>query len=105
MQAKSQHKEGNPSWFSARDKGLGDIIHQLLSGEDVDVEEEVRGLSQQNGGSGGDDDDVMEDAPGSNSQPEHHRQGSGGAGPDATGGDPREEGEFSREGGADGGRA
>lgn len=105
MQAKSQHKEGNPSWFSARDKRLGDIIHQLLSGEEADVEEEVRGL--QGGGSGGgdDDDDVMEDAPGSNQQPEHHRQGSGGAGADATGGDPRAEGEASRGGGADGGRA
>ena len=47
----------------------------------------------------------MEDVEGTNPDAEHHRHGSGGAGPDATGGDVREEGQHSRDGGADGGRA
>ena len=39
-------------------------------------------------------------------QPEHGRHGStGGVGADATGGDPSTEGQHSRDGGADGGRA
>ncbi|KAJ9626526.1 hypothetical protein H2203_004159 [Taxawa tesnikishii (nom. ined.)] len=103
MQAKSQHKDGTPSWFSARDQRIGEIINQLLAGEDVDVENEVQNI--QNGGDDdqGGDDDIMEDV--EDTQPDHHRQGSGGAGPDATGGDPREEGEDSRRGGEDGGRA
>lgn len=104
MQSKSQHAEGKTNWFSARDKRLGEIINQLLSGEDVDVETEVQNLRNSDGdGDGGDDDDVMEDAPG----PDHNRRASstGGAGADATGGDPNLEGQASREGGADGGRA
>ena len=52
-----------------------------------------------------DDDETMEDVDGADEDPSHQRGGSGGAGPDATGGDVREEGEQSREGGADGGRA
>lgn len=102
MQSKSQHREGKANWFSSRDKRLGDIINQLLSGEDVDVESEVRTL-RHDGGADDDDDDVMEDA----QSPDHGRRGSstGGAGADATGGDPSEEGRASREGGADGGRA
>lgn len=104
MQSKSQHKEGNANWFSTRDKRLGDIINQLLSGEEVDVELEVQNLRQGDGGAGpDDDDDVMEDV----QAPEHGRRGSstGGAGADATGGDPSVEGRASRDGGADGGRA
>lgn len=105
MQSKSQHAEGKANWFSARDKRLGDIINQLLAGEDVDVESEVQNLRQGGGDddAGDDDDDVMEDV----QEPEHNRRGSrtGGAGADATGGDPSVEGQASREGGADGGRA
>jgi len=108
MQSKSQHKDGTASWFSHRDQNLGDIVNQLLQGEEVDVEEEVANMRQQNGDrgpDGGDNDEAMEDAPGPDAGDEHHRQGSGGAGQDATGADPREEGEGSRRGGADGGRA
>ena len=43
LQAKSQHPNGDPSWFSARDKRLGEIINQVLGGEEVDVGFEVRG--------------------------------------------------------------
>ncbi|KAL1306974.1 hypothetical protein AAFC00_005608 [Neodothiora populina] len=107
MQAKSQHREGKSSWFSARDKRLGEIVNQLLAGQDVDVEAEVENLRNGSGGNDHEDDDdddhVMDDVPG----PDHNRRGSttGGAGADATGGDPNVEGQASREGGADGGRA
>lgn len=101
MQAKSQHKEGDQDWFSSRDQRLGQIVDSLLSGEDVDVAGEVADLRQS--GSGGDSggagggagEDLMD----------LDRQETGGAGADATGGDIREEGEESRDGGADGGRA
>lgn len=101
MQSKSQHKDGNLSWFSPRDKKTGDIINQFLNGEDVDVDQELDQVRQSRGDD--DDDDMMEDVP----EPEHERRGSrtGGAGADATGGDPNVEGQASREGGADGGRA
>ena len=104
MQSKSQHAEAKSNWFSARDKRLGEIINQLLSGEQVDVEAEVQSLRQNHGGpDNDDDDDTMEDV----QAPEHNRRASstGGAGANATGGDPNVEGQASREGGADGGRA
>ena len=76
----------------------------LLQGEDVDVEHEIANLPRPS--PGGDDDETMEDVEGTHHDPNHNHGGSsGGAGPDATGGDIREEGEESREGGADGGRA
>ena len=109
MQSKSQHKEGTPSWFSQRDQHLGEIVDQLLQGDEVDVQQEVSTLGRPDrGGDNGDqggDDDVMEDVQGPDAGNDHHRAGSGGAGADATGGDPREEGEDSRRGGAEGGRA
>ena len=102
MQSRSQHSSGDADWFSQRDQRLGQIVDLLLSGEEVDVEREVQDIRQNgSGGDGGADgqgggaDDLMD----------LDRQETGGAGPDATGGDPREEGETSREGGADGGRA
>ncbi|KAF2083545.1 hypothetical protein K490DRAFT_51411 [Saccharata proteae CBS 121410] len=100
MQSKSQHPNGDPSWFSPRDQKIGQIVDMLLSGEEIDVQDELRQIPSQPRGD--DDDEMMEDASGNT---EHHRQGSGGAGADATGGDIRNEGEESREGGADGGRA
>ncbi|KAE8355546.1 proteasome complex subunit Rpn13 ubiquitin receptor-domain-containing protein [Aspergillus coremiiformis] len=104
LQSKSQHERGDPSWFSPRDLKLGDIVNALLQGEDVDVEHEIANLPR--GPSGGDDDETMEDVEGVDHNPNHNHSGnSGGAGADATGGDIREEGEESREGGADGGRA
>lgn len=104
LQSKTQDPKGNHNFWSARDKKLGVIVNTLLQGEDVDVQAEIataRGPS----GDDGDDDATMEDVEGTNHDAEHHRGGSGGAGPDATGGDVREEGQEAREGGADGGRA
>lgn len=103
LQSRSQHREGDPAWFSARDLKLGQIVNTLLQGEEVDVEEAIASLPRDEGGSGGDEDATMEDV--ADQAPEHHRGGSGGAGPGATGGDVREEGQEAREGGADGGRA
>lgn len=105
LQSKSQHAHGDPSWFSPRDLKLGQIVDQLLQGEEVDVEQEIANIPSHQGGQDGDDDEAMEDVEGTGGGTEHHRQGSGGAGADATGGDIREEGEGPREGGADGGRA
>ena len=105
MQSRSQHPQGNPEWFSSRDLKLGQIVHALLQGEEVDVQEEISNLPSDQNGPGGDDDETMEDVEGTGHSEEHHRGGSGGAGPGATGGDIREEGQESREGGADGGRA
>lgn len=70
----------------------------------MNVAEEI---AQIQGGDGGNDDgdETMEDVEGYGGSESHHRSGSGGAGPDATGGDVREEGAGAREGGADGGRA
>jgi 26S proteasome regulatory subunit N13 len=104
MQSRSQHEDGDPSWFSPRDLKLGEIVDVLLQGEEVDVEQEIANLPSRP--SGGDDDETMEDVEGTDhDRGRYHSTGSGGAGPDATGGDVREEGQESREGGADGGRA
>jgi hypothetical protein len=105
LQSKSQHERGNPAWFSSRDLKLGQIVNTLLQGEDVDVQAAIANLPRDEGGDGGDDDETMEDVEGTGHDAEHRLGASGGAGPDATGGDVREEGEESREGGADGGRA
>ncbi|KAJ9202066.1 hypothetical protein DTO207G8_56 [Paecilomyces variotii] len=103
LQSKSQHERGNPSYFSPRDLKLGEIVHTLLQGEEIDVSQEIANLPR--GPDGGDDDETMEDVEGVDHDPNHNHSGSGGAGMDATGGDIREEGQGSREGGADGGRA
>lgn len=103
LQSQSQHEDGDASWFSPRDLKIGEIVDTLLQGEEVDVESEIANLPHR---SSGDDDETMEDVEGTDhDQRRHHSTGSGGAGPDATGGDVREEGQESREGGADGGRA
>jgi hypothetical protein len=103
MQSKSQSKEGHDSWFSQRDQRLGQIIDALLQGEDVDVQGEIEDMARGGGDDGGADGegDLMDLDGG----PGLERRETGGAGQDATGGDPRAEGESSREGGADGGRA
>ena len=105
LQSRSQHPQNDPSWFSARDLKLGEIVNSFLQGEEVDVREEMNNLPNGQQGPDQDDDEPMEDVEGTDHDPNHHRGGSGGAGPGATGGDIREEGEQSREGGADGGRA
>ncbi|KAK4507001.1 hypothetical protein PRZ48_000735 [Zasmidium cellare] len=100
MQSKARGDD--PSWFSPRDQRIGQIIDSLLQGEDVDVAGELEEVRRGGDGSGPNGDaDAME----VDSGPSLERQETGGAGQDATGGDPREEGEASREGGADGGRA
>lgn len=105
LQSKSQHPKGDPSWFSERDLKIGHIVEFILNGEDVDVQAELAAV-QNSGGPSGDDDETMEDVEGTDHSTNRNRHGStGGAGPGATGGDIREEGEESREGGADGGRA
>ena len=105
LQSRSQHESADASWFSARDLKLGQIVNTLLQGEDIDVQQAIADLPADQDGPDGDDDATMEDVEGQNHDPDHHRGGSGGAGPDATGGDIREEGQEAREGGADGGRA
>lgn len=107
LQSRSQHPQGDPAWFSARDLKLGTIVDNLLQGEDVDVHQQMAELPRdQHGPDDDDDDEPMEDVEGTDHDANRRPSQSGpGAGPDATGGDFREEGEESREGGADGGRA
>jgi len=104
MQAKSQARNGDASWFSPRDLKIGDIVDRLLQGEEVDPKQELS-LVSHNDDQDEDNDEPMEDVEGARRPHDHHSGGSGGAGPDATGGDVRQEGESSREGGADGARA
>lgn len=102
LQSRSQHPEGDPSWFSPRDLKLGEIVDKLLQGDEVNVQEEVANISNQQSGQGGRDGDTeMQDA-----APEGH----GGAHDNSAGGepstgDPANEGEGSRGGGASGGQA
>lgn len=90
--------QGDPSWFSARDLKIGSIVNRLLQGDEVNVDEEVANISNDRGDG---DDETMEDA-----APESHGdiQGNIGSG-DPFMGNPGNEGEEAREGGADGGRA
>ncbi|RDA84439.1 hypothetical protein CP532_2129 [Ophiocordyceps camponoti-leonardi (nom. inval.)] len=104
MQSKPQSRFGDLSWFSPRDRMIGHIVHRLLQGEEVNVTAELAAV-RNSGDRRDDDDEPMEDAEGLRRPHDHPGGGSGGAGPDATGGDIREEGEGSREGGADGARA
>jgi 26S proteasome regulatory subunit N13 len=104
LQSKPQSRTGDASWFSPRDQKIGQIVDSLLQGDAVNVSEEIAQV-RSGDGNNDDEDETMEDAEGHGDSSEHHRGGSGGAGPDATGGDVREEGAGSREGGADGGRA
>jgi 26S proteasome regulatory subunit N13 len=107
LQSRSQHESSDPASFSARDLKLGQIVNTLLQGEDVDVQQAIANLPGDEDAPDRDDDDdaTMEDLEGQNHDPDHQHGGSGGAGPNATGGDIREEGQEAREGGADGGRA
>lgn len=105
LQSKPQARNGDPSWFSPRDIKIGQIVDTLLQGEEVDVSTEIAQVHSSERRDDDDDDEAMEDVEGHGDPASHHRGGSGGAGPGATGGDIREEGEQAREGGADGGRA
>lgn len=105
LQSKPQSRTGDASWFSPRDLKIGQIVDSLLQGEEVNVSEQIAQVRNGEDGNNDDEDETMEDAEGHGDPSEQHRSGSGGAGPDATGGDIREEGAGPREGGADGGRA
>ena len=96
LQSKPTHPSGKANYFSERDLRLGQVVNDILQGEEVDVPAALNSA-----GGRGDEDEDMGDAP----DDELRRTSTGGAGPDATGGDFREEGEESREGGADGARA
>ncbi|KAM4059725.1 proteasome complex subunit rpn13 ubiquitin receptor domain-containing protein [Hirsutella rhossiliensis] len=104
MQSKPQSRNGDAAWFSPRDRKIGAIVHRLLQGEEVNVSSELAAVRNTDNRRD-DDDEPMEDVEGLRGPHNHRGSGSGGAGPDATGGDIREEGEGSREGGADGARA
>jgi 26S proteasome regulatory subunit N13 len=104
LQSKPQSRNGDLSWFSPRDLKIGQIVDNLLQGEEVDVSAAMAQLPSSDRRDD-DDDETMEDIEGHGEQQSHNGGGSGGAGPGATGGDIREEGEQAREGGADGGRA
>ena len=93
LQSKSQSPNGDPTYFSPRDLKIGEVVNDLLQGEEVDVQQAVTDMRAGHPPNNDEDAD-MEDV-----------EGHGGAGPGATGGDIRDEGEDSREGGADGGRA
>lgn len=105
LQSKSQHPKGDPSWFSEHDQKIGQVVDLLLNGEEVDVDAELGNAGGSSGSGGDDEDETMEDVEGNHSSSRNPSSGTGGAGAGATGGDIREEGEESREGGADGGRA
>lgn len=106
LQSKPQSRNGDLSWFSPRDKKIGEIVNELLQGEEVDVTRELAQVSNvDNRRDDDDDDETMEDVEGHGNRNEPHAGGGGGAGPGATGGDVREEGENAREGGGDGARA
>ncbi len=105
LQSKPQSRNGDAGWFSPRDRKIGDIVHRLLQGEEVNVARELAAVRNVDDRRDDDDDEPMEDVEGTRGPHSHRGSGSGGAGPDATGGDVREEGEESREGGADGARA
>lgn len=107
MQSKTQHKDGSLSWFSQRDQKLGQIVDLLLQGDEVDVEQELEDVRRGGGDDDDDDDGSNDDADTMDvdDRPGRRQSQTGGAGSGATGGDTRDEGEASREGGADGGRA
>lgn len=98
LQSKSQHPQGDPSWFSARDLKLGSIVNTLLQGEKVNVDEELADLPNEQGDGG---DTEMEDARPEGGDDIH---GNIGGGPLGEGNQENEVSE-SRDAGGDGGRA
>jgi len=112
LQSKPQGRSGDPTWFSKRDLKIGDIVDDLLQGEEIDVARVLANVDNSDNDDrrnnedddDDDDDDAMEDVQRGVGNTQAGR-GSGGAGAGATGGDVRDEGEASREGGGDGARA
>lgn len=106
LQSHPQSTSGDAAWLSPRDRKIGEIVNNLLQGDEVDVNAELASVRTGGGGPGRrdtDGDESMEDAQGHGG--DRTEPGSGGAGADATGGDVRDEGEGAREGGSDGARA
>ncbi|KAL8644528.1 MAG: hypothetical protein Q9226_007717 [Calogaya cf. arnoldii] len=103
LQSKNQHAQGESGYFSQRDLMVGEVVNQLLQGEHVDVREELNNLPNDQGGPDDDDDsrNRMEDVRRESQSGVAENIASG----DPFMGDPGNEGEGSREGGADGGRA
>jgi len=112
LQSSPQGPRGraDPSYWSPRDRTIGEIVDSLLAGVDPDIPRMLASVNNNTDTRDDDDDDdddgdaTMEDAQGRGNSNEPHG-GSGGAGAGATGGDVRDEGEGAREGGADGARA
>ncbi len=75
LQSKNQSPNDDPGFFSARDKKLGDIVHQLLQGEEVDVPSAMAGTSETNNDGDDGDDETMEDVEGTDQGSAHHRGG------------------------------
>lgn len=98
LQSKSQHPQGDRAWLSPRDVKIGQIVDRLLQGDEVNVQEEYANVPNDQGDG---DDEAMEDAGPASHGDIHGNIGDG----DPFMGDPGNEGEESREGGADGGRA
>lgn len=107
LQSKPQGRNGDPDWFSPRDRKIGEIVDELLQGEEVNVAAELASINNNDNDDRrrDDDDEAMEDAEGQGGSHGPPGGAAGGADPGATGGDVREEGEGPREGGADGARA
>ncbi|KAI1810768.1 proteasome complex subunit Rpn13 ubiquitin receptor-domain-containing protein [Poronia punctata] len=105
LQSSPQGPRGraDPSYWSPRDRKIGEIVEELLSGGEPDIPGMLASVNNNNTDDG-DGDTAMGDAQGRGHSNDPHG-GSGGAGADATGGDVRDEGEDAREGGADGARA
>lgn len=77
LQAKSQHPQGDPAWFSPRDLKMGDIVDRLLQGDEVNPQEEISNLQNEGGGNDGDD-ATMEDVSPEELGDSRGNQGSGG---------------------------
>lgn len=99
LQSKSQHPQGDTSHFSPRDLKLGEIVHKLIQGDEINVEQEVSNIRSQQGGGDADGDAEMRDVAPESQGDEAEKQG------DPFIGNPENEGGQSRDGGADGGRA
>lgn len=93
------------SEFSSRDNFICQLVDAILQGHQPDIKAEMTRVPRLRRGDDDDGDETMEDVEGHGEPGTHHESSGGGAGADATGGDVRQEGESSREGGADGGRA
>src|SRR2546421_10934675 len=58
LQSKNQSARGEAGWWSVRDKRLGEIVDDLLQGEEVDVPSAIAEIRNQDPD---DDDEQMED--------------------------------------------